>query len=45
MSQDPVTFGVGQGTVFSHEFAGTVAAKGAEVTGFALGDRPERRFE
>jgi 2-desacetyl-2-hydroxyethyl bacteriochlorophyllide A dehydrogenase len=39
MSQDPVTFGVGQGTVFGHEFAGTVVSRGADVAGLAPGDR------
>lgn len=39
ISEDPVTFGIGQGTVLGHEFAGTVVGRGAEVTGLALGDR------
>jgi (R,R)-butanediol dehydrogenase/meso-butanediol dehydrogenase/diacetyl reductase len=39
MTEDPVTFGIGQGTVLGHEFAGTVVAAGAGVTTLGLGDR------
>ena len=39
MTEDPVTFGIGQGMVLGHEFAGTVVARGADVTKLAEGDR------
>jgi (R,R)-butanediol dehydrogenase/meso-butanediol dehydrogenase/diacetyl reductase len=39
MTEDPVTFGVGQGTVLGHEFSGEVLAIGSEVSGFKAGDR------
>ena len=39
ITEDPVTFGVGQGTVLGHEFAGEVVALGSEVTTLALGER------
>jgi (R,R)-butanediol dehydrogenase/meso-butanediol dehydrogenase/diacetyl reductase len=39
ITEDPVTFGVGQGTVLGHEFAGQVVAVGADVTTLAPGDR------
>jgi (R,R)-butanediol dehydrogenase/meso-butanediol dehydrogenase/diacetyl reductase len=39
ISEDPVTFGVGQGTVLGHEFAGAVVALGAEVSDLKVGDR------
>lgn len=39
ITEDPVTFGVGQGTVLGHEFAGEVAAIGDDVTGLRIGDR------
>jgi (R,R)-butanediol dehydrogenase/meso-butanediol dehydrogenase/diacetyl reductase len=39
ITEDPVTFGVGQGAVLGHEFAGEVAAVGAGVTAFKIGDR------
>lgn len=39
MTEDPVTFGIGQGMVLGHEFSGEVVAVGAKVTDFAVGDR------
>ncbi len=39
ITEDPVTFGVGQGTVLGHEFAGEVTLVGADVTDFRVGDR------
>jgi threonine dehydrogenase-like Zn-dependent dehydrogenase len=39
ITEDPVTFGVGQGTVLGHEFAGEVIGLGTSVTGFAVGNR------
>lgn len=39
ITEDPVTFGVGQGTVLGHEFAGEVVAVGQDVAGFRIGDR------
>lgn len=39
MTEDPETFGIGQGVVLGHEFAGEVVALGSDVTGFAAGDR------
>ena len=39
MTEDPVTFGVGQGSVLGHEFAGEVVAIGSEVANLKVGDR------
>ncbi len=39
MTEDPVTFGLGQGTVLGHEFAGEVVSVGSGDLGFAVGDR------
>ncbi|TNC47604.1 zinc-binding dehydrogenase [Rubellimicrobium rubrum] len=39
MTEDPTAFGIGQGTVLGHEFAGEVVAAGTEVTSLVLGDR------
>jgi threonine dehydrogenase-like Zn-dependent dehydrogenase len=39
ITEDPVTFGVGQGTVLGHEFAGEVAGVGVGVSEFKVGDR------
>jgi (R,R)-butanediol dehydrogenase/meso-butanediol dehydrogenase/diacetyl reductase len=39
ITEDPVTFGVGQGTVLGHEFAGEVVGVGRGVTGLTFGDR------
>ena len=39
MTEDPETFGIGQGVVLGHEFAGEVVASGSDVTGLATGDR------
>lgn len=39
MTEDPETFGIGQGVVLGHEFAGEVVALGSDVTEFATGDR------
>ena len=39
ITEDPVTFGVGQGTVLGHEFAGEVTGVGADVDDFKVGDR------
>ena len=39
MTEDPVAFGIGQGMVLGHEFAGEVVARGSEVASPALGDR------
>jgi (R,R)-butanediol dehydrogenase/meso-butanediol dehydrogenase/diacetyl reductase len=39
ITEDPVAFGVGQGTVLGHEFAGEVTAVGSDVTDFQPGDR------
>lgn len=39
ITEDPVTFGVGQGTVLGHEFAGEVVRVGADVADLAVGDR------
>jgi len=39
MTEDPKTFGIGQGVVLGHEFAGEIVSLGADVTGFAIGDR------
>ncbi|WP_163269382.1 zinc-dependent alcohol dehydrogenase [Chelativorans alearense] len=39
MTEDPATFGIGQGAVLGHEFAGEIVELGADVTGLAKGDR------
>jgi 2-desacetyl-2-hydroxyethyl bacteriochlorophyllide A dehydrogenase len=39
ISEDPVTFGVGQGTVLGHEFAGEIVSVGSGVSDFEPGDR------
>ncbi len=39
MTEDPKTFGIGQGVVLGHEFAGEIVSLGGDVSGFALGDR------
>jgi (R,R)-butanediol dehydrogenase/meso-butanediol dehydrogenase/diacetyl reductase len=39
MTEDPITFGVGQGVVLGHEFAGNVISVGSAVTDFRIGDR------
>ena len=39
MTEDPAIFGVGQGTVLGHEFAGEVLEAGHEVTDLRPGDR------
>ena len=39
MTADPETFGIGQGVVLGHEFAGEVVASGSDVTGLTTGDR------
>jgi len=39
MTEDPATFGVGQGAVLGHEFAGEVIAIGRSVEGLSVGDR------
>jgi (R,R)-butanediol dehydrogenase/meso-butanediol dehydrogenase/diacetyl reductase len=39
ITEDPVTFGVGQGVVLGHEFAGEVVSVGAGVSEFRIGDR------
>jgi threonine dehydrogenase-like Zn-dependent dehydrogenase len=39
ITEDPVTFGVGQGVVLGHEFAGTVERVGAAVRDLKPGDR------
>lgn len=39
MTEDPTAFGIGQGTVLGHEFAGEVVAAGVDVVTPALGDR------
>jgi threonine dehydrogenase-like Zn-dependent dehydrogenase len=39
ITEDPVTFGVGQGTVLGHEYAGEVVALGPAVRTLAVGDR------
>lgn len=38
MTQDPAMFGVGQGAVLGHEFAGEVLDRGADVTDLRPGD-------
>lgn len=39
MTEDPATFGVGEGFVLGHEFAGEVVRCGSEVSGLRPGDR------
>ena len=39
MTEDPTTFGIGQGAVLGHEFAGQVVGLGARVTELSVGDR------
>ena len=39
MTEDPTTFGVSQGMVLGHEFAGEVVACGSEVSALSVGDR------
>lgn len=39
ITEDPVTFGVGQGVVLGHEFAGEVVSVGTGVADFEPGDR------
>lgn len=39
MTEDPVTFGIGQGSVLGHEFAGRIVAAGDDVTDLKIGDR------
>lgn len=39
ITEDPVTFGVGQGVVLGHEFAGEVVSVGAGVSDLKVGDR------
>jgi threonine dehydrogenase-like Zn-dependent dehydrogenase len=39
MTEDPVTFGIGQGMILGHEFSGEVVAMGADVSDLHLGDR------
>ncbi|GAB4354180.1 MAG: alcohol dehydrogenase catalytic domain-containing protein [Oricola sp.] len=39
MTEDPETFGIGQGVVLGHEFAGEIVALGKDVSGFRPGDR------
>ena len=39
MTEDPKTFGIGQGVVLGHEFAGEIVSLGGDVSGFAIGDR------
>jgi 2-desacetyl-2-hydroxyethyl bacteriochlorophyllide A dehydrogenase len=39
MTEDPVTFGVGEGFVLGHEFAGEVIERGRGVTNLRPGDR------
>jgi (R,R)-butanediol dehydrogenase/meso-butanediol dehydrogenase/diacetyl reductase len=39
ITEDPLTFGVGQGVVLGHEFAGEVVSVGAGVSEFKTGDR------
>jgi (R,R)-butanediol dehydrogenase/meso-butanediol dehydrogenase/diacetyl reductase len=39
MTEDPVTFGIGEGMVLGHEFAGEVVRCGSGVSGFHPGDR------
>jgi (R,R)-butanediol dehydrogenase/meso-butanediol dehydrogenase/diacetyl reductase len=39
ITEDPATFGVGQGFVLGHEFAGEVMQAGSEASGLKVGDR------
>src|ERR1700690_985361 len=39
ITEDPVTFGVGQGVVLGHEFAGEVVSIGAGISDLKVGDR------
>ncbi len=39
MTEDPATFGIGEGFVLGHEFAGEVVRCGSGVTGLRPGDR------
>ncbi|RVV97723.1 Zn-dependent alcohol dehydrogenase [Mesobaculum littorinae] len=39
MAHAPETFGITEGSVLGHEFAGTIRELGSEVTEFAVGDR------
>jgi (R,R)-butanediol dehydrogenase/meso-butanediol dehydrogenase/diacetyl reductase len=39
ITEDPITFGVGQGVVLGHEFAGVVTAAGDDVADIRVGDR------
>lgn len=39
ITEDPVTFGVGQGVVLGHEFSGEVVSIGAGVSDLKVGDR------
>ncbi|MCI5074159.1 alcohol dehydrogenase catalytic domain-containing protein [Oricola sp.] len=39
MTEDPKTFGIGQGVVLGHEFAGEIVAVGRDVSDFREGDR------
>ena len=39
ITEDPASFGVGQGTVLGHEFAGEVVSVGRAVTALSSGDR------
>jgi threonine dehydrogenase-like Zn-dependent dehydrogenase len=39
MTEDPATFGIGQGFVLGHEFAGTIMKGGDAVNGLKEGDR------
>jgi len=39
MTEDPTTFGIGEGFVLGHEFAGEVVRCGRHVTGLRPGDR------
>jgi 2-desacetyl-2-hydroxyethyl bacteriochlorophyllide A dehydrogenase len=39
MTEDPATFGIGEGFVLGHEFAGEIVRRGSEVTGLRPGDR------
>jgi 2-desacetyl-2-hydroxyethyl bacteriochlorophyllide A dehydrogenase len=39
MTEDPVTFGITEGMVLGHEFAGEVVRCGSSVTGLRAGDR------
>jgi 2-desacetyl-2-hydroxyethyl bacteriochlorophyllide A dehydrogenase len=39
MTEDPATFGIGEGFVLGHEFAGDVERCGSEVAGLRPGDR------